>query len=110
MMIPIINVMDKIKEITTPWSPVDVAKVNDQVIRLALFDGQYHWHKHTEEDELFYVLKGKIVIQLKGNPDITLHEGEMAVIPKNVEHRPKGLNPSYVLMFEPFVLKSQGDL
>ena len=109
-MIPIINLMDKIKEIITPWSPLDVVKVNDQVIRLALFDGEYHWHKHAGEDELFYVLKGTIVIQLKEKSDIVLHEGEMAVIPKNMEHCPKGLNPSYVLMFEPFKLKSQGDL
>jgi len=108
-MIPTINVLDKTKKMSNPWSPIDVVQVNDQVIRLALFDGEFHWHKHKNEDELFYVIKGKIVIQLKNQPDITLREGEIAVIPKNVEHCPKGLKPSYVLMFEPFVLKSRGD-
>ena len=108
-MIPIANLQDKIKEITTPWSPIDVMKVNDQVIRLALFEGEYHWHSHTKEDELFYVFRGKIAIQLKGEPDVILCEGEMAIIPKNVEHCPKGLISSYVLMFEPLSLKSQGD-
>ena len=109
-MIPIIKLEDKIKEIGgKPWSPVEVARINDQVIRMALLEGEYHWHKHTDEDELFYVIKGKIVIQLKDESNITLSEGQMAVVPKGVEHCPKSLEPSYVLMFEPFVLKSKGD-
>ncbi|MCJ7667609.1 MAG: cupin domain-containing protein, partial [Anaerolineae bacterium] len=61
------------------------------------------------EDELFYVYKGSIVIQLKDQPDIALNEREMAVIPKGVEHRPKSVEPSYVLLFEPYVLQSRGD-
>ena len=108
-MIQKIKLEDKIKEIDKPWTPVEVAKVNDQVVRMGLIDGEYHWHKHTNEDELFYVLKGSIIIQLKDQPDIALHEGEMAVIPKGVEHCPKSLEPSYVLMFEPLALKSRGD-
>lgn len=108
-MIPTINLEEKIKEINKPWSPIEVAWVNDQVVRMALFDGEYHWHKHTNEDELFYVYRGSIVIQVKGHADITLYEGEMAVIPKGIEHCPKSLESSYVLMFEPYVLKSRGD-
>ena len=108
-MISTINLEDKVKEIDKPWSPVEVARVNDQVVRMALFDGEYHWHKHRNEDELFYVYRGSIVIQIKGQPDITLHEGEIAVIPKDVEHCPKSLEPSYVLMFEPYVLQSRGN-
>jgi mannose-6-phosphate isomerase-like protein (cupin superfamily) len=108
-MIPTINLEDKVKEIDKPWSPIDVARVNDQVVRMALFDGEYHWHKHRNEDELFHVYRGSIVIQVKGQPDVALHEGEMAVIPKDVEHCPKSLEPSYVLMFEPYVLQSRGD-
>lgn len=108
-MIPKINLENKIKEIDKPWSPIEVARVNDYVIRMALFEGEYDWHKHTNEDELFYVYKGSIVIQLKDLPDIILHEGEMAVVPKGLEHCPKALKASYVLMFEPAVLKSKGD-
>lgn len=109
-MIPIIKLEDKIKEIGgKSWSPVEVARINDQVVRMALLEGEYHWHKHKNEDELFYVIKGEIIIQLKDEPNITLNEGQMAVVPKGVEHCPKSLQPSYVLMFEPFVLKSKGD-
>jgi len=55
------------------------------------------------------VYKGSIVIRVKGHPDVALHEGEMAVIPRGVEHSPKSLKPSTVLMFEPQALKSEGD-
>ena len=108
-MITKVNLDKKIKEIKEPWSPVEIARVNDQVIRMALLDGEYHWHKHTNEDELFFVYKGNVVIQIKDHPDVTLREGEMVVIPRGVEHCPKSLEPSYVLMFEPYALKSQGD-
>lgn len=97
---------EKIKE---PWSPVEVARVNDYVVRMALFEGEYHWHRHTNEDELFYVYRGRIVVQLRGLPDIHLEEGELAVVPRGVEHCPKALEPSYVLMFERGTLKSRGD-
>jgi quercetin dioxygenase-like cupin family protein len=108
-MISAISLRDKIEEIDQPWSPIEVARVNDQVVRMSLVKGEYHWHKHTNEDELFYVYKGKIVIQLKGQEDIPLQEGEIAVIPRGMEHRPKSVEPSYVLVFEPYVLKSRGD-
>jgi len=108
-MITRISLKDEVKDMNKPWAPVEIARVNDQVVRMALFDGEYPWHKHSNEDELFYVYIGSIVIQVKGHSDITLGEGEMAVMPRGVEHSPRSLEPSYVLMFEPRTLKSQGD-
>jgi mannose-6-phosphate isomerase-like protein (cupin superfamily) len=108
-MIPVVNLQDRMDRIDRPWSPVDVARVNDQVVRMAWIEGAYHWHKHTNEDELFYVLKGQIVIEIKDQPSVHLQEGEMAVIPKEVEHRPTSAGPSYILMFEPSALQSRGD-
>jgi mannose-6-phosphate isomerase-like protein (cupin superfamily) len=109
-MVSVISLRNKIKEVGgKAWSPIDVVRVNDQVIRLSLLEGEFHWHKHTNEDELFYVVEGKIVIQLKDQPDVTLGEGQMAVIPKGVEHCSKSLEPSYVLLFEPYALKTRGD-
>mgnify|MGYP001578506595 CR=1 FL=1 len=104
------TIEEKIQEINgRPWIPVEVAKVNNQVVRLALYDGEYHWHHHEEEDELFFVYSGQIIIKLKNQPDIALNSGEVAVIPKGVEHCPKSVEPSYVLMFEPQETKSKGD-
>ncbi len=108
-MISVINLEEKIKQIKNPWSPIEVARVNEQVVRMALVKGEFHWHKHTNEDELFYAYKGSIIIQLKDQPDITLHEGEMVVIPKGVEHCPKSDEPAYNLLFEPSILQTQGD-
>ena len=90
-------------------SPVDIVHVNDQVVRMSYINGEFHWHKHSNQDELFYLLKGKIIIQLKNQNDIILSTGQMAVIPKGVEHCPKSVKPSYILLFEPFVLKTKGD-
>ena len=90
-------------------SPIEVARLNDQVVRLSYIDGEFHWHKHNAQDELFYILSGKLIIQLRKYPDITLSKGQMAVIPKGVEHCPKSMEPSFVLLFEPYELKTIGD-
>jgi mannose-6-phosphate isomerase-like protein (cupin superfamily) len=108
MVVPI-NLEEKAEEIDQPWSPVDVARVNDQVVRLAKIQGEFHWHKHTNEDELFYVLEGSIVVQLKDQADIVLDAGEMAVIPKGMEHCPKSEGVSCILLFEPYALVTRGD-
>ncbi len=109
-MISTINLKSKMNEIRGKHcSPIDIVRVNDQIVRLSYVDGEFHWHKHTIHDELFYIIKGKLVIQLKNQQDITLSEGQMTVIPKGIEHCPKSLEPSYVLLFEPFGLLSHGD-
>ena len=109
-MISVISLEKKMDEIHGKHcSPIDVVRVNDQVVRISYLDGEFHWHKHNNQDELFYVLNGSLVIQLKGQPDIILSKGQITMIPKGVEHCPKSIEPSYVLLFEPFVLQSQGD-
>jgi len=108
-MIPVIDLEEKIGNIVKPWSPVDIAYINDQVIRAAIFHGEYHWHKHDDEDELFLVHRGAISIQVKGQETIKLGEGQLCVIPKGVEHKPGAAEPSVVLLFEPSALKSTGD-
>jgi mannose-6-phosphate isomerase-like protein (cupin superfamily) len=105
-----INLKDLIKKIKNkPWSPIDVARVNDQVTRIAYFKGDYHWHKHKNKDELFFVYQGNIVIQFKDRDDLILNQGELYIVPKAVFHCPKSEQGAYVLMFEPFVLESKGD-
>ncbi len=109
-MIPVIDLEQKIEEIGgKPYSPVEVARVNDKVVRMALVDGEFHWHKHAGEDELFYVYKGEIEIQYKDRDNVRLKKGQMHVVPKGIEHCPKSIEPSYVLLFEPYQVNTHGD-
>jgi len=109
-MISKINIEEKKKIIGgRAWSPVEVAKVNNQIARLALFEGEFIWHKHDNEDELFLVCSGQIVIQLRNQQDVILNSGEIVVIPRGVEHCPKSVQASYVLMFEPQATKPGGN-
>ncbi|MFH1520168.1 MAG: mannose-6-phosphate isomerase [Candidatus Micrarchaeota archaeon] len=106
---PKIIIEDKITEIAgRVWYPVDVAKINNQIVRLALFKGEYHWHKHNNE-ELFHVIERDYCADDPPQSDIKLKKGEMMVVPKGVEHCTKSSVDSYVLMFEPFSLESKGD-
>jgi mannose-6-phosphate isomerase-like protein (cupin superfamily) len=109
-MISPIQLKDKMIEIRGKHcSPIEVALVNDHVVRMAYIDGEFHWHKHSKQDELFYILKGNLIIQLKRQPDIILSKGQIAVIPKGVEHCPKSIEPTYILLFEPLDLHTKGD-
>ncbi|OVE79368.1 mannose-6-phosphate isomerase [bacterium G20] len=105
---PKINLEEKIKEIDgRPWYPLEITRANNQVVRIALMKGEYHWHKH-EEDEIFYVVRGNLTIQIEDQLDIILDEGEVAVVPKGLKHCPKSREDTYVLMFEPLTLQSGG--
>ena len=109
-MIPHINLKERMDEIAGKHCiPIDIARVNNQVVRMSYIDGEFHWHKHTNQDELFYLLQGKLVIQLREQKDIILLKGEIAIIPKGLEHCPKSIEPSFVLLFEPGDLQSRGD-
>lgn len=89
------------------WSPVDVAFINDWVLRMAAVKGEFHWHTHSD-DEFFLIYKGKITIQTKeGNID--LNEGEGYVVPKGVEHCPFAKERAVVLLLEPKKLNTKGD-
>lgn len=97
-----------VKQISKPYSPVDIVEFNNQILRVAIFEGDYHWHSHENEDEFFLVYKGSITIDTENGP-INLSEGEGTVIPKGIKHKPSSKDRSVVLMIEPVILKSQGD-
>lgn len=89
------------------WSPLDVAHVNDWVLRAAAVKGEFHWHQHND-DEFFLIYKGKIIIDTEKGP-IELNEGEGTVIPKNLKHKPRADKRAVVLLLEPKRLKTKGD-
>ncbi|RJQ27820.1 cupin domain-containing protein [Candidatus Parcubacteria bacterium] len=101
--------LDEIEQqIDKAWSPVDVAEFNGQVLRVAIFEGEYHWHVHENEDEFFLIYKGEIIIETEEG-DINLKAGQGTVIPKGLRHRPIAKEKSFVLMVEPEALNSKGD-
>jgi quercetin dioxygenase-like cupin family protein len=109
MILPI-YLKEKMKEIEGKHcSPIVITHTNDQVVRMSYVNGEFHWHKHINQDELFYILKGKLEIQLKNRPNIVISEGEMVVIPKGIEHCPKSIEPTFILLFEPLSLQSNGN-
>ncbi len=89
------------------WSPIDVAHINDWVLRLSAVKGEFHWHKH-DDDEFFLIYKGEIVIETENGP-IHLKEGEATVIPKGTKHRPSAEKRAVVIVLEPARVKSRGD-
>ena len=91
----------------TYWSPVDVAYINDWVLRAAAVKGEFHWHTHND-DEFFLIYKGSIVIDTENGP-IELKEGEGTVIPKGMKHKPRASERAVVLLLEPKRLNTKGD-
>lgn len=73
--------------------------MNDSVVRLGVMQGEYHWHSHEKEDEFFFVLEGRFIIELEGN-EIELSQGQGTVVPKGVKHKPRSPQRSVVLMVE----------
>lgn len=86
------------------WSPKVVAAMNGHFVKLAKVQGEFVWHAHAKEDELFLVHKGEIVIRLREQGReraVTLRAGDLFVVPKGVEHKPEALEEAEVLLFEP---------
>ena len=96
------------KQLKKPWTPKNIEKIDNFVLRIAKFKGSYHWHKHENNDELFIVFKGKIKIKTSFG-DVVINEGEGVKIPKGVRHCPIAIVPSVVLMFENSELESRGN-
>ncbi len=95
-----VNLLEKFSLFDSYWDPKIVGELNNQYIKLAKLKGEFLWHHHENEDELFMVVKGHLTIKLRDG-DIELNEGEFYIIPKGTEHMPKAENEAYVLMFEP---------
>ena len=95
----VVNLAEKFDLIREHWSPRIVGQVNDMVVKLAKLKGEFVWHHHEMEDELFMVIKGRLKIRL-ADGELTLCEGELAVIPHGVEHCPVAEDEVHVLLLE----------
>lgn len=104
----VINLSNKLQLFDDHWNPRIIAELNGQLVKVAKIKGEFIWHKHDAEDELFYVVDGELSIELR---DKTLHlrKGEMTVIPAGVEHKPIAHEECAILLFEPKSTLNTGD-
>jgi mannose-6-phosphate isomerase-like protein (cupin superfamily) len=96
--------------VTAHWSPKVVAQVNDQYIKVAKLLGQLVWHSHAGEDELFYVVRGSLLIEYEGGRTVSLPEGSMHVVPKGTLHNPIAHEECWIVLIEPVATKHTGDV
>ena len=106
-MISSISLAEKLARFDDHWSPKIIADLNDSHVKLAKVQGEFVWHAHADEDELFLVLHGTLVIELRDG-EVTLRQGEMAVIPKGVEHRPVAREEVHLMLIEPRGIRHTG--
>jgi mannose-6-phosphate isomerase-like protein (cupin superfamily) len=104
-----IRLGDKLETFDTHWSPRTVALFNTSDVMVAKIKGEYHWHKHDDTDDFFLVLKGILDIELR-DKTITLHAGDLYVVPKGVEHRPVAKDEVHILLLETSGTPNSGDV
>ena len=104
----VINLAQKLTLFDDYWSPKIIGDLNDSYIKLVKVKGEFVWHQHADEDELFLVVKGRLLIKLRDR-DLWLNTGELAVIPKGVEHMPVAEEEAHILLLEPKTTVNTGD-
>jgi mannose-6-phosphate isomerase-like protein (cupin superfamily) len=109
-MTPVVNLRARAAELTAHWSPKVVAEVNGQYVKVAKLLGDFVWHAHEGEDELFQVLQGRLVIQYEGNRDVVLEAGDIHVVPRGVRHNPVAQEECLIALFEPAATLHTGDV
>lgn len=103
-----INIQQKLSLFNDHWNPKIIGELNGQHVKLVKFKGEFIWHKHDNEDEMFYVLKGKFVMEFR-DKNIELSENEFLIVPKGIEHRPVAEKEVSVMLFEPAATLNTGD-
>lgn len=107
----VVNIKEKFELFDSYWHPRQIAQVDNMQVILAKLKGEFVWHKHDEEDELFQVIKGTLYMQFRDRTEI-VNKGELIVVPKGVEHNPCTKNDEevHVLLFEKLSTAHTGDV
>lgn len=104
-----INLKEKFSLFTEQWTPKVISETNGQLVKLAKLEGEFVWHNHAEEDELFYIVKGKLLLRFKDR-DAHLSEGDLYVVPKGEDHLPIADEECWVMLIEPKGTKHTGEV
>ncbi len=103
-----VNAQSEFATIDGFWSPRVVGELNGQLVKLVRLKGRFDWHRHTAEDEMFWVLDGELTIRLRDR-DVVLGPNEFFIVPRGVEHMPVCAEECRVMLFEPAATKQRGD-
>ena len=95
-----VNLAEKFGRISDHWHPRLVGELNGQHVKLVKVQGEFVWHHHADEDELFLVVKGQLILKLRDR-DVVLNEGEFFIVPRGIEHKPVAEEEVHLLLFEP---------
>jgi mannose-6-phosphate isomerase-like protein (cupin superfamily) len=104
-----INVLEKFSRFRDQWSPKIVGELNDGYVKVARLQGDFIWHRHENEDELFLIVRGRMRMGLREG-DVELSEGEIFIVPKGVEHKPSADEECWVLLIEPKTTLNTGNV
>src|SRR5262245_9808936 len=105
----VINIVDKLASFDSHWDPKIVGELNGQLVKLVKFKGDFVWHHHENEDELFLVVKGRFDMHLRDEV-VPVHEGEFLIVPRGIEHRPVAHDEVHVMLFEPASTLNTGNI
>ena len=106
----LIDIQSLVNKCTDKWYNQTLCQVNESVVRLGILQGEYHWHKHDKEDEFFFTLTGKLILDIEGSESIELHPHQGFVVPKGVVHKTRAPEKTVVLMIETAAIVPTGDL
>ena len=105
----LIDIPSLVDACTDQWYNQTLCQVNDSVVRLGIFLGEYHWHKHDKEDEFFFTLSGKLFIDLEGGESVAVNPQQGYVVPRGVVHKTRAPEKTVVLMIETAGIVPTGD-
>jgi len=105
----LIDIQSLVDQCTNQWYNQTLCQVNDSVVRLGILHGEYHWHKHDKEDEFFFTLDGKLIIDLEGQESVDLYPQQGYVVPKGIVHKTRAPEKTVVLMIETAGIIPTGD-
>jgi mannose-6-phosphate isomerase-like protein (cupin superfamily) len=104
-----INIREKLSQFSDHWNQRIIGELNNQHVKVVKLKGEFIWHHHDNEDELFLVIKGKLKMEFR-DKTVEINEGEFIIVPRKVDHRPVAENEVEILLFEPATTLNTGNV